>query len=127
YAERGLAHFRVRDYDKAAADFTRATRLGPELPLVCGAHAWFLAVCPKDALRDGKKAVGLATRACELTGWKEAVHLAGLAAAHAECGNFKEAARLERKAIDLGYPDFAREVEARDRLKLYEAGRPHRE
>ena len=35
-------------------------------------NAWFLATCPKAEFRNGKSAVEDATRACELTGWKEA-------------------------------------------------------
>jgi hypothetical protein len=47
--------------------------------------------------------------------------------AHAECGNFKEAVRLEQRALELGYPDASATGNARGRLKLYEVGRPYRE
>ena len=50
-----------------------------------------------------------------------------LAAAHAEMGNFSEAARWQAKALEL--PDFQDQilVEARGRLALYQSGRPYRE
>jgi tetratricopeptide (TPR) repeat protein len=80
--------------------------------------AWLLATGP-DEVRDGKRAVEHATRACELTAWKEPGSIDTLAAAHAEAGDFSKAAEHERKALD--FPAF---VEAdgeggRQRLELY--------
>ena len=49
-----------------------------------------------------------------------------LAAAHAECGNFKEAVQWEKKAIELGVAKHEAE-NARRRLKRYEEGKPWRE
>ena len=46
----------------------RATRMLNEL-------AWLQATCPEAKARDGKQAVEHATRACELSAWKEAAFL----------------------------------------------------
>ena len=103
------------------------SRLSPEDPTIYYALAWVLATCPKKEVRDGKRAIKLAKRACELSNWKEANSLHTLAVAHAELGQFKEAVKWQKKAIDLGIKDAAKLAEARERLKLYEQGKPYGE
>jgi tetratricopeptide (TPR) repeat protein len=90
-------------------------------PKDAGAHnnlAWLRATGP-ERIRDGKRAIEHATRACELTGWKEPGYIDTLAAAHAEAGDFAKALEHQREALD--FPAF---VEAdgeggRRRLELY--------
>jgi hypothetical protein len=52
-------------------------------------------------VRDGKRAVEQAKRACELSGWKEPFFQEALAAAYAECGDFEKALEWQNKAIKL--------------------------
>ena len=61
-----------------------------------------------------------------LSDWKKAESLAALAAAHAECGNFKEAIRWEKKALKVGFPTTSDQEKARGRLAEYEGGKPCR-
>jgi serine/threonine protein kinase/tetratricopeptide (TPR) repeat protein len=61
--------------------------------------AWFQAMYPSSAIRNGAKAVANATEACKLTDWKSANELDTLAAAYAEVGDFNEAVAQEQKAI----------------------------
>jgi TPR repeat protein len=89
--------------------------------------AWILATCPKDDLRDGKKALEYAMKACELNEWKIAFDLSTLAATHAECGDFKAAVKWQKKAIELGFEDQEDAEKARKELKLYEEGKPFRD
>src|SRR6201999_1455894 len=42
---------------------------------VCNDLAWLLATVPDATLRDGKKALTLSTKACELTHWKAPQYL----------------------------------------------------
>ncbi len=127
YYNRGIAHSDKKEYAKAIADYTEAIRLNPKDPDAKGNLAWILATCPKDDVRDGKKAVEYATKACELSNWRNAIDLYILAAAYAESGNFKEAVKWQKKAIELGFPDKGKEKKAQERLKLYEAGKPFRD
>jgi hypothetical protein len=87
--------------------------------------AWLLAECPDHPLRDGKKAVEFATRACRLSAWKDSYYLGTLGAAYAQEKDFSQAAKWQRAALELtpGYSDADRQKGAQ-RLLFYEAGQP---
>ena len=76
--------------------------------------------------RDGKRAVESATRACELTEWKEPGVLDTLAAGCAEAGNFDAAVKWQTRANAL-FPAGKEKTEGEARLKLYQARTPYRE
>lgn len=87
-------------------------------------------------MRDSKKALEYAQKACELTSYKYANDLESLAAAYAELGNFEKAVKWQKKALELApayskksvEPDYSKESleKARLRLKLFQAGKPYR-
>ena len=84
------------------------------------------ATCPDATLRDGRQAVAAATRACELTAWKDPGLLDTLAAACAEAGDFDAAVRWQTKAGAMVHDAGSRSgFEAR--LALYRAKKPYHE
>ena len=74
-------------------------------------------------MRNGKKAVQAAVKACELTNWNDHMILDTLAAAHAEAGDFDSAVKWQTKAISLAKTE-AEKAEYRTRLKLYQDKKP---
>ena len=89
-------------------------------------RAWAWATCPDGHHRDGERAVESATRACELSGWKQARFIATLAAAHAEAGDFAKAVEYQRRANDL-YAVPNDRARGEERLALYQDGKPYRD
>jgi len=126
YNGRGLAWNAKGEYDKAIADFDQAIGLDPKDALAYNNRGWLRATCPNEKYRDGKRAVESATRACELTDWKEAAHLDTLAAAYAECGDFAHAIEYQEKAQGL-YKDEKDREKGRDWLALYREKKPYRD
>jgi RNA polymerase sigma factor (sigma-70 family) len=126
YLYRGWAWYQKTRYGKAIADFNEAARLAPEWPEGYHARAWLWATCPEERYRDGEKAVESATKACDLTKWKEAAYLETLAAAHAEAGDFESAVKWQTKANEL-YTDAEEKTGSETRLKLYRGKEPYRD
>jgi tetratricopeptide (TPR) repeat protein len=124
YNNRGLAWQARGEYDKAIGDFVRVMQIDPSYVQAYSNQAWILATCPRSEIRNGPKAVGLSTQACEQTRWKNDDAVETLAAAQAEVGNFPEAIRLQKKVLEHspGYQGHGAQ-----RLKHYEAGQAWRE
>jgi tetratricopeptide (TPR) repeat protein len=113
---------------EARQSMEEAVKAGPQPAGACSSLAWLLATCWEDSIRDGKKAIGLATKACELSEWKNPDFLDTLAAAYAEAGQFDDAVKWQKKALEHPEAFDAAEFEqAKQRLKLYEARKPYHE
>ena len=126
YYELGLCDAAKGDYEAAIGHFTKRLEFPRPSPLAHNMLAWILATAPKDAVRNGAKALEHARKACELTKWAEADFLDTLAAAYAELGQFDEAVKWEKKALESqGIKDLSIEA-AHERLKLYEQRKPYR-
>jgi tetratricopeptide (TPR) repeat protein len=127
YLNRGWAYHDKKDYERAIADTEETLRIDPNSDLACNNLAWLLATSPKDALRDGKRAVELATKACEATNWKNLDWIDTLAAACAENKQFDEAVKWQKQTLEDSVWEKENGKEARERLKLYERGQAYRE
>ncbi|HYO24345.1 MAG TPA: tetratricopeptide repeat protein [Lacipirellulaceae bacterium] len=122
---RGDAYLSVGEHGPAIDDFTRALELAPEDSALLNNLAWVLATSPVDQLRDGKRAIELAAKACELTEYKQAHILSTLAAAYAEAGDFDTARKWSQQAVDMNDPEHAEQL-AKE-LASYVAKQPWRE
>ena len=113
---------------EAVEPLEQALRIDPDMADAQNNLAWVLATLPPSRGGDAVKAVGLAQRACELTGNRLPGTLDTLAAAYAAAGRFGEAVATAEKAIDMaqsaGQTKLAAEIEAR--LQLYRSGRAYR-
>ena len=124
YASRGLARSKVGDFKGGIEDCQKAVLLNSNNPTALNNLAWLLATAPKAKIRNGKKAVELAVRACELTDWHQPYCLGTLAAAHAETGNFEEAIKWENKCIVIGLREKDM-IQARKELRLFQNKKPY--
>ena len=122
YYDRGSLHQAKGDYDKAIADYDEAIRIDPKNVDAYNEVAWLRATCPQASLRDGKKAVEYATKACELSNWKDPNMLDTLAAAYAELGDFEQAIKWETNFLETA---SLSETSGKSRLALYQTHRPY--
>jgi len=115
--------------DKAAAHFNEALRIKPDSTEAMNNLAWTLATSPDTNVRDGKRAVELAERACELTHYQKTIYLGTLAAAYAEAGRFDDAIAMAQKACAMASESGEQDLLKRNQelLALYRTHQPYRE
>jgi len=109
------------------ADLEKALALEPDESGVLNNLAWLLATSPDDAIRDGKRAIELARKACEETNWKQAHIISTLAAGYAEAGDFAEARKYSQQAVESegSSPEVKKQLEGE--LASYVAEKAWRE
>jgi tetratricopeptide (TPR) repeat protein len=125
YGNRGDAWKGKKEYDRVIADYGEAIRLDPKNATPYNGRAWVWATCPDAKHRDGKRAVESSTRACELSGWKDAYHVGTLATSQAEAGDFAKAVEFQEEANAL-YADPEDKKQGEMRLRLYRDKKPYR-
>jgi tetratricopeptide (TPR) repeat protein len=84
--------------------------------------AWLLATSSEPSLRDGQKAVPLALQAVQLSGGLSPQIMDTLAAAYAEAGQFPEAVKTARRALELSVAQNNKPLTEviQNQLKLFE-------
>jgi len=122
YSNRAIAFREKRQYDQAISDYNKVLEITPEDAAAHNDLAWLLATVEVSGLRNGKRAVELALKACDLSEWKNPNYLDTLAAAYARLGDFGNATKWQEKALQL-YEE-GKEIEAQERLNLYREHRP---
>jgi tetratricopeptide (TPR) repeat protein len=122
---RGDAWLGLGKHAEAIADYEKAYKIRPNDSGLLNNFSWVLSTSPFDKLRNGKRALEMAKKACQLTDYKQAHILSTLAAAYAELGDFKTAIEWSQKAVAAGKED-QKEALARE-LATYKEGKPVRE
>jgi len=118
-----------RQYNEAIGYYRAALATATPRPDAANNLAWLLATCPEAGLRNAAEALQWATLTVQWAGEEDIDALDTLAAAHAEAGNFDEAASLAQRAERLAArrSETARAADIRSRLKLYIASQPYHE
>jgi tetratricopeptide (TPR) repeat protein len=130
HAAKGKIYFALGQYQNAAAELATAKRIGGDsyiLQYVLNETAWFEATCPQDGFRNAKAAVSDATRACQLSHWKDPGTIDTLAAAYAEAGDFNRAVATVNQAIPMEAALPAERKELVEHLRQFQAQKAHRE
>jgi tetratricopeptide (TPR) repeat protein len=127
YCDRARARSALGLSEEAFKDLETAERLGPNDAKTCNSLAWIFAAAFDPHLRDGQRAIRLATKACELAQWKNPSFLDTLAAAYAEAGKFADAIRTQEKALALPSLNDATAAGMRKRLALYQQNTAYHE
>ena len=83
---------------------------------------------PQEAARNGKEALAISERLCQMTHRQQPVFLRTLAAAHAELGNFDQAVTPGDEALRLTATAQERSLREQiaNQLSSYRAGQPYR-
>lgn len=121
---RADAYLSVGQQAEAIADYEKALQQRPEDSAILNNLAWVLATSPDQQLRDGQRAIELATKACELTDFQQAHILSTLAAGYAEVGDYETAVKWSEEAVELG-DDLGEQLE--QELESYRQQKPWRE
>lgn len=139
---RGDARLSIGEHQQAMLDYDNAIKKLEETRAVADDEkgtdidysgllnnmSWVLSTSPKDELRDGKKALELALKACEATEYKEAHILSTLASAYAETGDFEKAREWAAKAIEIAMEEDNPQLDQlKEELESYKQEKPWRE
>lgn len=129
YQSKGRSCIDYGRYQDARRALESAVHLQPDDPTTLNDLAWMCATAQNKQVRNGRRAVSLATKACRLGGWTNAFAIDTLAAAYAESGRFDEAVRYQQLAIQNLRPEDRKEQLGGmlNRLQLYQSGQPYRE
>lgn len=125
----GNAYLQEGNIGEALVRFQRAVTVKPDYSTALNDLAWELATARQASVRNGTKAVELASRANHLAAGKDLDILDTLAAAYAEAGQFGDAVHTAQRAIELARAtgQTARLTQFNQELQLYEKNRPFRQ
>lgn len=116
YGNRAFAHRRQEQYKAALTDLRTAIEKAPLQFEPVNDLAWMLATTNEPSVRNGKEAVELATKACQMTQYKNWNTMDTLAAAYAAAGDFKSAGQWIATAIEKAPENEKVELEKHSKL-----------
>jgi tetratricopeptide (TPR) repeat protein len=112
--------------NEAIAHYEKVLKANPDFADAWNKLAWLRATSADASIRNAKEAVELAQRAAKLSGGKEPAILDTLAATYAEAGQFSEAVKTARTALNIAMEQKLQPLAdaLRAKIALYEAGKP---
>jgi len=125
----GLTLLQLGRAREAVGHLEAALKADPQLSTSLNNLAWLLATAPDASLRDGKRAVELATQADKIASGKSPGALKSLAAAYAETGQFAQALEAALRARALAQEQNVQELRQSldECVRLLEARQPLRD
>jgi tetratricopeptide (TPR) repeat protein len=125
----GSAYFLKGRAAEAVGQYEKSLQIRPDYAAACNNLAWILGSSPEAALRNGARAVELASRADRLLGGKNPLLAGTLAVACAEAGKYSEAVAAASRAREFAEaqkdPALAQWLD--ELLALFRAGKPFRD
>jgi tetratricopeptide (TPR) repeat protein len=121
-----IQHGRARE---AVDEWQKVLTIHPDNGNAMSNLAWVFATSPDNSLRDGPKAVQLASEALRISGRRIPILFRTLAAAYAEVGDYPKAIETAQEGADLaasqGNAGLATELQ--QNIALYHTERPLRD
>ena len=137
FVERADAYFKNGQYKAAREDLDHAIQLNPKGWSSYSELAYCLATCPDASFRNGKEALEMGHKGCDLNQTDGTDCTTALAAAYAETGNFDDAIRYQKESLDRvldrirndrGWDVSDEDIKKmKDHLALFEQHKPYRE
>lgn len=121
---RGHVHYAMGNFRDAVTEYRQSTIDAPSDSTRFFYLSRVLATCPDAKVRDGKAGLEAATKACDLTKWKDPQSLEVLAASYAALSQFEKAVKWQEKATELLKKDSALLLGAENRLQQYRLKKP---
>jgi tetratricopeptide (TPR) repeat protein len=127
--ELGRLLIQSRDTSGAIKQWETSLQVDPNDGNALNNLAWVLATFPEETVRNGKRAVELASKAAALPGGESPLVLRTLAAAYAEAGDFPNAISTAQRALDLAKAknDNSMVLTLSHDIVLYQSSTPYRE
>ena len=122
YDSKGSYHLEKGQFEQAISAYNKALEIDPNYAPAYNSLAWLYATAKEPRFHNGEKAVELALKACELSGWNDPNYLDTLAAAYARKGDFNNAVKWQEKA--LAFPQLKNDAVAQLRLDFYRERKP---
>jgi arylsulfatase A-like enzyme/lipopolysaccharide biosynthesis regulator YciM len=127
YDKLGAAYYQKGAFYKVLEHWTKAAELRADDAQILNNLAWLHSAIRDSNVRNPKKALEYALRACELTDYGQANFVDTLAVAYAANGQFSRAIETALKALDLAVSAGRENLvdEINKRLELYKARQPY--
>jgi tetratricopeptide (TPR) repeat protein len=122
FYNRAHAFIRHKRYTDAKTAWLEALALDGLFLWPANNYAWLLATSTEPRVRDGRESLKYALLACRQSQWNCWAFLGTLAAAYAECGDYRRAVGWQSASLRLAPPDH--QPDSQLMLQHFQSGRP---